>query len=43
MTMKDIGQSIRVAIVGRSQSPELFQTMAALGKDMTISRIEKQA
>ena len=40
-TVKDIGQASRVAITGRTQSPELFQTMAALGKDKTVERIGK--
>lgn len=43
MSLKDIGQPTRVAITGRTNSPELFQVMAALGKDATIDRISKQA
>jgi glutamyl-tRNA synthetase len=40
-TIKELGQSIRVALVGRTQSPELFATMAALGKSTTIERLKQ--
>lgn len=40
LTIKDIGQPTRLALYGRTQSPELFQVMAALGKEKTLSRIE---
>lgn len=43
LTLKDIGQPLRVSITGRANSPELFQVMAALGKDTTIERITKQS
>lgn len=39
LTLKDIGQPLRVSITGRANSPELFQVMEALGKDTTIKRI----
>jgi glutamyl-tRNA synthetase len=39
LTIKDIGAPVRLALYGRTQSPELFQVMAALGKDTTIARI----
>lgn len=42
LTIKDIGQPMRVSIVGRTNSPELFQVMAAIGKDETIKRINDQ-
>jgi glutamyl-tRNA synthetase len=42
MTLKDIGQPSRLAIVGKTNSPELFQVMDALGKDTTLTRISKQ-
>jgi glutamyl-tRNA synthetase len=41
-SIKEIGQPIRVAITGRTNSPELFQTMAALGKTTTINRLKNQ-
>lgn len=39
LTLKDIGQPLRVAIVGRTTSPELFQTMSAMDKNIVIDRI----
>src|ERR1019366_4295722 len=39
LVLKDIGQPVRLAIVGRTNSPELFQTMAAIGKDRVMKRI----
>jgi glutamyl-tRNA synthetase len=39
LTMKDIGQPVRASVFGRTQSPEIFKVMAALGKDMTIHRL----
>lgn len=39
LVLKDIGQPTRLAIVGRTNSPELFQTMAAIGKDVVMKRI----
>jgi glutamyl-tRNA synthetase len=42
LTLKDIGQPLRVCLTGRTNSPELFQVMAALGKDTTLTRIMKQ-
>lgn len=41
-TIKDIGQPCRICLCGRTQSPELFQVMAALGKDTVINRIKAQ-
>ncbi len=38
---KVIAQPIRVAIVGKTQSPGLFETMAALGKEQTLARIKR--
>jgi glutamyl-tRNA synthetase len=40
-TIKDIGQPARVSIFGRTNSPELFQVMSALGKSTTINRISR--
>jgi glutamyl-tRNA synthetase len=41
LTLKDIGQPIRVATIGRTTGPELFQAMGALGKDVTIERLSR--
>lgn len=41
MSLKDIGGPLRVALLGRQNSPELFQIMGALGKDKAIQRINK--
>lgn len=41
-TIRDIGQPCRLALYGRTQSPELFQVMAAMGKDTVLKRIGNQ-
>ncbi len=38
---KIIAQPIRVAIVGKTQSPGLFETMVVLGKEQTLARIKR--
>jgi len=38
---KVIAQPIRVAIVGKTQSPGLFETMMVLGKEETLARINR--
>jgi len=38
---KIIAQPIRVAIVGKTQSPGLFETMMVLGKEETLARIKR--
>ena len=38
---KVIAQPIRVAIVGKTQSPGLFETMMVLGKDQTLARMHR--
>lgn len=43
LSLKDVGQPIRVAVTGRANSPELFQVMEMLGKDTTVERIVKQS
>ena len=42
LTIKDIGQATRVSIFGRTQSPELFQVMGVMGKEVVLNRIQKQ-
>jgi len=42
MTIKEIGQPTRCAIYGRTQSPELFQVMGVMGKEVVLNRIQKQ-
>lgn len=41
-SIKDIGQPARVAITGRTNSPDLFLVMAAIGKATTLYRLNKQ-
>ncbi|QGY40099.1 glutamate--tRNA ligase [Pseudodesulfovibrio cashew] len=38
---KVIAQPIRVALTGRTQSPGLFETMTALGREQTLARIRR--
>ncbi|BDQ33721.1 glutamate--tRNA ligase [Pseudodesulfovibrio portus] len=38
---KVIAQPIRVAIVGKTQSPGLFETMMVLGKEQTLARMRR--
>ena len=38
---KVIAQPIRVAIMGKTQSPGLFETMMVLGKEQTLARIRR--
>lgn len=38
---KVIAQPIRVAIMGKTQSPGLFETMLVLGKEQTLARIKR--
>jgi glutamyl-tRNA synthetase len=42
-SLKEIGQAVRVAVVGRTSSPELFATMAALGKETTLARLKNHS
>lgn len=37
---KHIAQPVRVAITGRTRSPGLFETLAILGKDKSLNRID---
>jgi glutamyl-tRNA synthetase len=41
--LKTISQPIRVCLTGRTNSPDLYDVMVALGKEATIERIMKQA
>nr|WP_321513631.1 glutamate--tRNA ligase [uncultured Pseudodesulfovibrio sp.] len=38
---KAIAQPIRVAIMGKTQSPGLFETMIVLGKEQTLARMKR--
>jgi glutamyl-tRNA synthetase len=42
LTIKTFGQPLRVSLTGRSQSPDIFQVIAALGKEQSLSRIAAQ-
>lgn len=38
--LKRMAQPLRVALTGKTESPGIFEVIAALGKDKTVSRIE---
>ncbi|MFH1914525.1 MAG: glutamate--tRNA ligase family protein, partial [Pseudomonadota bacterium] len=38
---KEIAQPIRVAIMGTTQSPGLFETMVVLGREQTLARLDR--
>lgn len=41
LSFKDIAQPIRVALTGKTASPGLHETIAALGKDKTLNRLDR--
>jgi glutamyl-tRNA synthetase len=43
LQIKDVAQSARVALTGRSASPGLFDVIATLGKDETLKRLQRGA
>ena len=43
LKMKDVAQAARVALTGRTKSPGLFEVMALLGRERTLSRLEQGA
>jgi glutamyl-tRNA synthetase len=43
LQMKDVAQSARVALTGRSASPGLFQVLFVLGKDVSLARLSRAA
>jgi glutamyl-tRNA synthetase len=43
LAMKDIGQSMRVALTGRPASPSLYDVLVILGRDRSIERIAHAA
>jgi len=38
--IKEVAQAARVALTGRSASPGLFEVLAVLGRDASLSRLE---
>lgn len=40
LTLKDVGAALRVALLGRKDSPEIVSTIQAIGKKETITRLE---
>jgi glutamyl-tRNA synthetase len=42
MPISEIGQSLRVAITGKTQSPDLFAVISVLGKETTLKRLSRQ-
>lgn len=43
LQIKDVAQSARVALTGRSASPGLYQVLAVLGRDVSLARLTKAA
>jgi glutamyl-tRNA synthetase len=43
LTLKDIGQPLRVALTGRTASPSLFEVLARLGRDVSLARLARAA
>ncbi len=43
LLIKDVAQSARVALTGRSASPGLFQVIAILGRETALARLEAAA
>jgi glutamyl-tRNA synthetase len=43
LTMKDVGQPVRVALTGRTASPSLHQVLYVLGRDRSLARLERAA
>src|SRR5690606_33555743 len=41
LTMKQVAQPARVALTGRTKSPGLFEVMELLGREATLSRLER--
>ena len=43
LQIKDVAQSARVALTGRSASPGLYQVLFVLGRDVSLARLTKAA
>lgn len=43
LTMKDVGQPVRVALTGRTASPSLHQVQFVLGRERTLARLDRAA
>jgi glutamyl-tRNA synthetase len=41
--MKDVAQPARVALTGRTASPPLFDVMVVLGKQSSLTRLQRAA
>ena len=41
--LKVLAQPVRVALVGRPQSPGLWEVMTVLGRDKTVARLRRAA
>ena len=41
LTIKDVAQPARVALTGRTASPGLYQVLVVLGREASLSRVEK--
>lgn len=40
LSLKDVGATMRVGILGQQSSPELFSVLAAMGRDATLKRMD---
>jgi glutamyl-tRNA synthetase len=43
LEMKVVGQPVRVALMGRTASPSLFQVLFVLGRDVSLARLTRAA
>jgi glutamyl-tRNA synthetase len=43
LQMKDVGQPARVALTGRTASPDLFQVLHVLGREVSLARLARAA
>ncbi len=43
LQMKDVGQPARVALTGRTASPDLFQVLSVLGREVSLARLARAA
>ncbi len=43
LEMKVVGQSVRVALTGRTASPSLYQVLFVLGRDVSLARLSRAA
>ena len=40
LKLKDVAQPVRVSLTGRTVSPGIFETIEAMGRELTLKRLE---